>query len=685
MMVHNQEEMGAGSAIPTDPHHTPHFISSSPQPQKTQKPRRPKKKDTQVPRFSVPSDNIVDEAVYKQLDDSLVRAATTASSLEAKQDSGNIIKTRSKATPNEASSQGTTSGGGPRCQKTIRDTIAQTRFENVSKLSNDLLLARGNTLRSGEDSLKLNKLMELCINLQQRVLDLEITNTTQANEIVSLKRRVKKLEKKDRSRTHKLKRLYKVGLSARVESSGDEEDLLFVAEQSDNVVEKVVDAAQTITTEEITLADLKSTNPKAKGIVFREPSESTTTTTPIPSKIQDKGKGKMVEPEPMKKLLKKDQLKLHEEIALKLQAEIDEEERLIREKSQQIEKANIAWDDVQAKVEADYQLAQRLQAQEQEELTDEEKARLFVQFLEQRRKHFAAKRAEEKRNRPPTRAQQRNIMCTYLKNMEGWKPKSLKNKSFANIQELFEKAMKRVNTFVDYRTELVEESSKKAETELEENLKKAEAEVMEGSSKRAGEELEQESIKKQKVDEDKETTELQSLIEVIPDEEEVAIDVVPLATKPPTIVDWKIHKEGKKSYYQIIRADGKSQMYRVFSQMLKSFSGEDLEDLYRTNMLNKKLQVDYLNEMAYQLLSLRINEVFGSILLGRIVRIKRLLDDLRVTAAQVCVTAAKLNTVSVKLVLLVKIEENILSSYCWDLKEFKDSSYRSVEVKTAQS
>ncbi|GKF78791.1 hypothetical protein Tco_0234359, partial [Tanacetum coccineum] len=56
-----------------------------------------------------------DEAVYKELDDSLLRAATTASSLEVKQDSGNIAKTQSKATPNESSSLGTTSGGGPRC------------------------------------------------------------------------------------------------------------------------------------------------------------------------------------------------------------------------------------------------------------------------------------------------------------------------------------------------------------------------------------------------------------------------------------------------------------------------------------------------------------------------------------------------------------------------------------------
>ncbi|GKA28928.1 hypothetical protein Tco_0715173 [Tanacetum coccineum] len=112
--------------------------------------------------------------------------------------------------------------------------------------------------------------------------------------------------------------------------------------------------------------------------------------------------------------------------------------------------------------------------------------------------------------------------------------------------------------FVDFRTDLVE-----------------------GSSKRAGEELEQESTKNQKVDEDKDMAELQSLMEVIPDEEEVAIDDVPLATKSPKIVGWKIHKEGKKIYYQIIRADGKPQMYRIFSQMIKSFDRKDLEDLHK--------------------------------------------------------------------------------------------------------
>nr|GEY57440.1 hypothetical protein [Tanacetum cinerariifolium] len=135
----------------------------------------------------------------------------------------------SRLTP---SYQGTDSGGGPRYQETIGDTIAQTRFERVSKNSNDSLLARGNTLQNDEDRMKLDELMDLCTNLQNRVFDLEQTKATQKkkiasqhDEIASLKRRVKKLKKRNRSRTHNLKRLYKVGLSSREESSRDEESL----------------------------------------------------------------------------------------------------------------------------------------------------------------------------------------------------------------------------------------------------------------------------------------------------------------------------------------------------------------------------------------------------------------------------------------------------------------------------
>nr|GEZ78616.1 hypothetical protein [Tanacetum cinerariifolium] len=89
----------------------------------------------------------------------------------------------------------------------------------------------------------------------------------------------------------------------------------------------------------------------------------------------------------------------------------------------------------------------------------------------------------------------------------------------------------------------------------------------------------QESAKKQKVDDDKETAELKQLMKIISGEKEVAINVIPFTVKSPGIVDWKIYMERKKSYYQIIRFDGKSKMYMFFSQMLQSFNREDLEDL----------------------------------------------------------------------------------------------------------
>nr|GEY21564.1 hypothetical protein [Tanacetum cinerariifolium] len=225
--------------------------------------RKPTKKVTQVPQPSDPIEHLVDEAVYKELGDSLVRAAITASSLETEQDSGNINKNQSKVTPNESSSQGTDSGGGPRCQEAMRDTTAQTRFESVSKLSNDSLLVRGNILQSDKDRMKLNELMELCTILQRRVFDLGKIKTTQSNEISSLKMRVKKLEKRNMSRTHKLKRLYKVGLTARVESSKDEESLendsSLLEEKSSSAskrrLDKVVKSSQSGTSQSCSSSD----------------------------------------------------------------------------------------------------------------------------------------------------------------------------------------------------------------------------------------------------------------------------------------------------------------------------------------------------------------------------------------------------------------------------------------------
>ncbi|GJS41131.1 uncharacterized mitochondrial protein-like protein [Tanacetum coccineum] len=211
-----------------------------------------------------------------------------------------------------ADAEGTSSGSGLRCQETIRDTIVQTRFKNVSKLSNDPLLARDEE-DLGEDASKQGR------RIHDIDADEDITLVNDDNEIFD------------------------------VDALAGEE--VFIVEQSKNIVEE------------------------ADKVVIQEPEQGTTTTTPttiipVPKPPQDKGKGIMIEEhvvkqvKPMKRL---EQMRLDEELAFKLQAEEEEdeeEERLAREKAQQIEEANIAWDDVHAKVEADYQLAQRLQAQE---------------------------------------------------------------------------------------------------------------------------------------------------------------------------------------------------------------------------------------------------------------------------------------------------------------------------------
>ncbi|GJU39587.1 reverse transcriptase domain-containing protein [Tanacetum coccineum] len=127
--------------------------------------------------------------------------------------------------------------------------------------------------------------------------------------------------------------------------------------------------------------------------------------------------------------------------------------------------------------------------------------------------------------------------------------------------------------FVGMDTKLVKESSKKAEM------------VQESSSKRAGEELESDNSKKQKLDESVEVevddeAEMKKHMEIVSDDE-VAIDAIPLATKPPIIIDWKIIKEGKMGYFQIIRADGSSRRYSSMIKMLQNIDREDLETLWK--------------------------------------------------------------------------------------------------------
>ncbi|GJU54477.1 hypothetical protein Tco_1228191 [Tanacetum coccineum] len=252
------------------------------------------------------------------------------------------------------------------------------------------------TLKSGEDILKFKELMDFCTKLSDRVLDLEITKTAQAIEIASLKKIVNKLERKRKSKTSGMN-LFKIGTSSRrslgkedaskqgrnlkqgkqssifeendFDDEGFDADIDEVFKYVEGDTEQVISAAadEVPTGTEVNTASAPVTN---VGI-------SVSTAEPITTA----------------------------RLQAQMQAKLEEEERLARERE---EDANIAeWDNAQAMMDADYELAARIQAQVQEELTIKENSRLFVELMDKRKNHFARLRAEEQRRKPLTKAQKR--------------------------------------------------------------------------------------------------------------------------------------------------------------------------------------------------------------------------------------------------------------------------------------
>nr|GEW09607.1 hypothetical protein [Tanacetum cinerariifolium] len=269
----------------------------------------------------------------------------------------------------------------------------------------------------------------------------------------------------------------------------------------------------------------------------------------------------MVE-EPLK-MKKKDQISFDEQEARRLQAEFDEQDKLAKEKSQLIEDENLAWDNVQAMMDADCELAARLQEEGQGELTTEEKSRLFVELMDKRKKHFKKIKVEEKRGKPPTKAQKRNQMCVYLKNMVGLTHIHLQNKSFNKVQKAFNKTMSWINSFVPIDFEVV-----KNKVVL----------TQESSSKRAGDKLDQGRSKKQKVEDDKEQKELKRCLEIIPDDgDDVTIDATSLSIKT-LIINYMVYKEGKNIKARFEKLQPVDEMDSFLLHTLKTMFEHHVED-----------------------------------------------------------------------------------------------------------
>nr|GEY16949.1 hypothetical protein [Tanacetum cinerariifolium] len=133
--------------------------------------------------------------------------------------------------------------------------------------------------------------------------------------------------------------------------------------------------------------------------------------------------------------------------------------------------------------EKERQRIPRIQAEEKDKYSEAKKVRLLVDLINQRKRHFAKQRAEERRNKPLTQDHQRNYMSNYVKHMGSHTLQQLKRLSFDELKNLFEATMKRVKTF----------------TPMESDFDITIPKIANESSKRvAEEELEQESSKRQK-------------------------------------------------------------------------------------------------------------------------------------------------------------------------------------------
>nr|GEW79057.1 hypothetical protein [Tanacetum cinerariifolium] len=267
---------------------------------------------------------------------------------------------------------------------------------------------------------------------------------------------------------------------------------------------------------------------------------------------------------------------------------IQEPKRLARQKEEEASVALVVkWDNTQAMMDAYYKLAARLQEKEREELTIKEK-----ELMDKRKKHFARLGAKKIRSKPPTKTQKRNQMCTYLTNMINYKHSQLKNKSFKEIQMLFNNNMKWIESFVPMKIELVKGSEN----------------VAEGCSKRARSNLEEKDAKRQRIEEENESAELKRCLEIILDDnDDVKIKATLLSSKSPTIDDYKIYKEGRKGFFKIIRADGNSQNYLTFGKMFKNLNREDMEVLWSIvkARFQKTKPVDDMDNLLFQTLKIK--------------------------------------------------------------------------------
>ncbi|GKD07414.1 hypothetical protein Tco_1187099 [Tanacetum coccineum] len=427
------------------------------------------------------------------------------------------------ATSSGPSSPRTSSEGGPGCHFTMGDILVQARPERVSNLPNKPPLREGSTSRSGKGSMQLLELINLCTKLSDKVASLEdelaSTKAVYNKALITLTKRGRMIEEINKDETVKLVKSRELG------ESHDTAEHRMESEHDDDD-----------RTFAETLMNIKKSAAKGKAI--------------------------MQESEPPKKINKKEmiQISLDEEFAKSFYEE---------------EQAQILQDEVYAKqVEAQW-IADEERIPQEAKQTDEREKVINWNDPDVLRYHAV-------QNRPFSKAEVRKNMCTYLKNQGGYKMSHFKGMSYEDIRPIFERVWDQNQAFVPKDSEIEKEVMKRPGFDLQQESSKKTGGSRKKTlaRKRAGEKQSKEGAKRQKTEYEKEKEELKAYLDLVP-REEFAMEIESLGTKYP-IVDWKTHVLTENfMYYQIIRADGGSKNYKIFSEMLDDFDRQDVMDLHR--------------------------------------------------------------------------------------------------------
>ncbi|GJT16432.1 hypothetical protein Tco_0875138 [Tanacetum coccineum] len=351
--------------------------------------------------------------------------------------------------------------------------------------------------------------------------------TAQAEEITNLNMRVKRLKKKAGLRTHKIPYTVHVVVIKEVEYSNEESLVDETQGRTDDV--EMFDTDALIGNEVFAENDMIE---KDQDVIPKKISTAAPSTTAVPPPVITEVEITLAQTlAKLKSAKSKDAgesttrtptLVSSSSIKDKWKAKIDEPEVPLKKKDQ---------------IDLDEEMARNLEAQIQAKVIEEE-------------------RLTRKKEEEPTIAlieswDNRQAM------MEADYPEVVKSK------EGTEKSSKRTED------EIESDKSKKSES----NDKKAKGNRKKSiGKKRKRNEQKQESSKRQRMEDDKETdeheeakeddeAEMKKHMKVVQDDEEITIDVIPLATKPPIIVEYKIVKEGQKGFYHLIRDDGSSNRY----------------------------------------------------------------------------------------------------------------------------